>query len=167
MVRVKRNAIEGIQSALVKDATKIACSYCGGTSFMLSSTMDDPNDVAGDTDFAALLITFASGTSCQGLVALCSECGHEQVPLWYMIDVGANTGAATTMTNLVQATTANLLAGLYLIPCVGTDIGKYFTITSNTAADPTVITTSVAPNDDSDGVYIITNILPLGFTAGS
>ena len=167
MVRVKRNGIEGTVSALVTDATKIVCSYCGGTSFMLSSTMDDPNDVAGDTDFAALLITFASGTSCQGLVALCSECGHEQVPLWYMFDTFASDGAAFTATNLVQATTADLLVGLYIIVTIGTDAGKYFTVATNTAADPTVITPSIAPNADADGVFMITNILPLGFTAAS
>lgn len=157
---------EGTQSSHVKDSTKIACKYCGGVDTMLSSLMDDPNDITGDTDFAALLLSITGG-SFQGLVGLCSQCGHEWVPLWYCIDVGASDGTAVTMTNLDQATTANLMAGLYAIPCVGTDIGKYFTIATNTAAAPTVITPTIAPNIDSDGIWIITNILPFGLTAAS
>ena len=157
---------EGIESDHVLDAAKIVCPYCGGVKMMLTTLMDDPNDITEDTDFAALLITIGGG-SIQGLVALCVQCGHEHVPYWRLQDTGANTGAATTMTNLDQATTANLLVGLYMIPMVGSDIGKYFIIASNTAAAPTIITTTVAPNDDSDGLWILTNILPLGLTVGS
>ena len=166
MVRAKRNGTEGTVSALVIDATKIVCSYCGGTSFMLSSTMDDPNDVAGDTEFAALLLTATSGVF-TGLVALCSTCGHEQVPFWQILDVAASDGTALTMTNLDQATTADLMVGLYMYPLAGTDIGKYFTIATNTAAAPTVITPSVAPNADCDGYWVITNIAPTGYTVAS
>ena len=71
------------------------------------------------------------------------------------------------MTNLVQVTTANLLAGIYGIPCAGTDVGKYFIGLSNTAADPTVITWTVTPNADSDGIWVIQNWIPVGFTAAS
>lgn len=171
MVRAKRNATEGIASALVKDTTKMVCSYCGGTSFMVSSTMDNPNDVAGDTEFAALLITNAGAQDIQGLVFLCSTCGHEQVHFWYLLDIVAGVaGAAFTMTNLVQATTANLLAGAYCIPldAAGTDIGKYYIVSTNTAADPTVLTMTVASGDNSEtGMMLITNLLPVGLTAAS
>ena len=163
MVRVKRNATEGIQSALVIDTAKFSCSYCGGTRLMISKTIDDPNDVAGDTDFAALLLT-AAGTPFLGLVCLCDGCGHEQVPFWYITDVAASDGTALTMTHLDQATTANLMVGLYCYPLAGTDIGKYFIVATNTAAAPTVITPSVAPNADCDGYWVITNLLPVGLT---
>jgi len=157
---------EGHKSAHVTDATKVTCPYCGGTQFMLCTTMDDPNDITGDTTFAALLLTIAGG-SFQGFVALCKQCGHEHCPLWYCTDVAASNGTTLTMTNLDQATTANLMVGLYLIPCVGTDVGKYFIVSTNTAAAPTVITPTVAPNADGDGIWIITNILPLGLTVAS
>ena len=66
------------------------------------------------------------------------------------------------MTDLVQATTANLMAGLYMIPMVGTDVEKYFIIATITAADPTVIKPTIAPNIDYDGLLMITNRLPVG-----
>lgn len=128
--------------------------------------MDDPNDIDRDLDFAALLLTITGG-SIQGLVAMCLHCGNEFVPFWRLQDVGASDGTAVTMTNLDQATTADLMAGLYMIPMVGTDVGKYFIAATNTAAAPTVITPTVAPNADCDGIWIITNILPLGLTAAS
>ena len=158
--------VEGPASLHVPDSTKIVCPRCNGVHFMLSSTLDNPNDITQDLDFAALLLSITGG-SIQGFVALCTECGNEFVPLWYLFDVGANTGAATTMTNLDQATTADLMAGLYAIPFVGSDIGKYFIIATNTVATPTIITTTIAPNDDSDGLWMITNILPLGLTVAT
>ena len=158
---------EGPESTLVQDSAKVRCDYCGGVEFMISTTLDNFNDVSQATTEAALLITNAGGKDIQAEVTLCSQCGHEQVSWWVIFDVGANTGAATTMTDLVQATTANLLAGMYMIPMVGTDVEKYFIVASNTAADPTVITTTVAPNDDSDGLWMITNRLPVGYTVAS
>lgn len=158
--------LEGQESSHVTDSAKLSCPYCGGTECQLTGLMDDPNDITQDTVFAALLLTI-SGGHFHGLVALCSQCGHEWVPLWYCIDVAASDAGALTMTNLDQATTADLMAGLYLIPCVGTDVGKYFIVDTNTAAAPTVITPTVAPNADCDGIWIITNILPLGLTAAS
>lgn len=159
--------VQGTESEHVVDSTKIVCSYCGSPELMLSSLIDDPNDITEDTEFAALLLTITGG-SIQGLVGLCPNCGHEQVPYWRLQDVGtAAVGGVVTMTNLDQNTTADLMAGLYGIPCVGTDIGKYFTVATNTAAAPTAITFSVAPNADSDGIWIITNVLPLGLTAAS
>jgi ribosomal protein S27E len=166
MVRARRAGTYGVKSAHVTDATKIVCSNCGDTRFMLSSTIDDPNDITGDTEFAALLLTNA-GFPIFGLVALCENCGHEQCHYWHIMDVAASNGGALTMTHLVQATTANLMAGLYCFPLAGTDIGKYFTIATNTAADPTVITPTVAPNNDCDGYWVITNLLPVGLTAAS
>jgi len=106
-------------STFVIDTNKIVCPYCNGTQMMLSNLMDDPNDITEDTVFAALLITITGG-SIQGLVALCKHCGHTHVPYWYLFDVGASDGTAITMTNLDQATTANLLAGAYMV-YLGTD----------------------------------------------
>lgn len=159
--------VEGITSTHVPDSTKILCPRCNSSLLYLSSTLDDPNDITKDLIFAALLLSITDG-SIQGLVALCHNCGNEFVPLWYLLDTGtAAVGGAVTMTNLDQATTADLMAGLYAIPMVGTDVGKYFIIASNTAVAPTVITMTVAPNADSDGIWMITNILPLGLTLAS
>jgi len=158
--------VEGPVSDHVPDSTKIVCPRCNSSSFQISSTLDDPNDITEDEVFAALLLSITGG-SIQGLVALC-HCGNEFVPYWRLQDVGTTAvGGVVTMTNLDQATTANLMAGLYAIPCVGSDVGKYFVIASNTAVAPTVITMTVAPNADSDGLWIITNILPVGLTAAS
>ena len=160
--------IEGAESAHVLDAAKLTCPYCGGPEIMLSSTMDDPNDITQDTVFAALDITYADGVSCQGLVGLCAHCGHEWVPYWAVYDVGTTgVGQETTMTNL-DAGTADLLAGCYGLCLVGTSIEKYYIIATHTAATPTVITwTAPKPNADADGYWVITNILPVGFTLGA
>jgi hypothetical protein len=132
----------------------------------ISKTIDDPNDITQDTAFAALKLTIAGGVFF-GIVTMCAQCGHEQVPFWYCCDVAASNAGTLTMTNLDQATTANLMAGLYCYPLAGTDIGKYFVIATNTAAAPTVITPTVAPNADCDGYWVITNLLPVGLTAAS
>jgi len=154
---------EGIQSSHVSDATKLSCPYCGGVEIMLSNLMDDPNDIIMDTVFAALGLTITGG-SFQGFVGLCSQCGHEWVPLWYFFDTATFAGTtALTLTNL-DATVANGLADLYLVVLVGTDIGKYVEIASNTIADPTVPTLKFAVNTDGDGICMITNIEPVGLT---
>lgn len=158
--------VEGITSPQVPDSTKIVCPRCNSSLLYLSSTLDDPNDIVRDLIFKALLITFASGNSAQGLVALCHACGNEFVPWWVIFDVGASDGTAITMTNIDQATTANLLADYYLV-YLGTDVndvGKYFTIASNTAAAPTVITPDGTLHADTDGLFMLTNLLPVGFT---
>lgn len=157
---------EGIESTHVTDSTKLTCRYCGGVDTMISSLMDDPNDITEDTEFAALLLSITGG-SFQGLVGLCSQCGKEWVPLWYCFDVGTTNAGVVTMANLDQATTADLMVGLYMIPMVGTDIGKYFIVATNTAAGPTLITPTIAPNNDSDGIWMITNVLPLGLTVAT
>jgi len=149
----------------VIDSAKFQCSHCNGSKFYISKTIDDPNDITQDTDFAALLLT-AAGTPFFGLVCMCAQCGVEQVPFWYLCDVGTVGTTAITMTHLDQSTTADLMAGLYMYPLVGTDIGKYFVIATNTAAAPTVITPTTNPADDGDGYWVITNLLPVGLTLG-
>lgn len=159
--------VEGPVSPLVADSTKYQCSNCNGSKFYISTTLDDFNDVAQATTEAALLLTNAGGKGIQAEVLLCVQCGHQQVSWWVIFDVGTTNAGAVTMTDLVQATTANLMAGLYMIPMVGTDVEKYFIVATNTAADPTVITPTVAPNNDSDGLWMITNRLPVGYTVAS
>ena len=161
--------VGGPASAHVPDSTKIVCPRCNGTLFQISSTLDDPNDIVQDKIFAALLITFPSGASCQGLVAMCLHCGNEFVPFWMLFDIGASNGTTITMTNLVTATTANLLADYYLayLGTDATDLRKYFTIASNSAADPCVITPDGTINVATDGLFMLTNILPVGFTLGA
>jgi len=167
MARAKRAMGEGTNSAHVTDLTKIRCQYCGSTWWQVSSVIDDPNDITDDSDFANLLIT-AAGSNFLGLVGQC-HCGKEQVLWWMLEDQGTSNGTTITMTDLVQATTANLLAGLYMmyLGADANDQDKYFIISTNTAADPTVITPTVAPHADSDGTWIITNRLPVGYTAAS
>lgn len=159
---------EGPVSSHVLDSAKFQCTNCGGSKMYISKTIDDPNDITQDTVFAAYDITITGG-SFQGLVCLCAQCGVEQVPFWYILDIGATTGAAVTMTNL-DAGTANTLVDLYAIPCCGTDGNskKYHVIASHTAATPTVITMDTASGDDSeDGYWMITNLLPVGKTLAS
>ena len=165
MVRVKRNGTEGTVSALVTDTTKHKCWYCGGTRFMYPTTIDDFNDVGEDINAVAYLVTITGG-SIQAEVLLCDTCGQQNIGNWYITDTSATTAAAHTMTNL-DASSANGLAGVYMFPCVGTDIGKYFIVASNTAASPTVITTTVAANNDSDGIWVITRFLPVGLTVAT
>lgn len=149
-------------STFVIDTNKIVCPYCNGTQMMVSNLMDDPNDIIEDTVFAARLISITGG-SFQGLVALCKQCGHTHVPLWYFYDITASTGTSQVMTNL-DASGANGLAGAFLIALVGTDIRKYVLIASNTLAAPTTITLAFALNNDADGICMITNVEPIGLT---
>ena len=154
---------EGIQSSHVLDGAKLSCPYCGGVEIMLTSLMDDPNDITDDTAFDALGLTITGG-SVRGLVGLCSQCGKEWVPLWYLFDTATFAGTtALTLTNL-DSSVLNSLADLYLIVLVGTDIGKYVEIASNTIATPTVPTLKFAVNTDGDGICMITNIEPIGLT---
>ena len=165
--------IEGITTEHVPDSTKIACPRCNSTLLYLSSTMDDPIDITRDLVFAALMISATSGFF-HGLVALCHNCGNEFVPFWWIEDVGASAAGAITMTNIDSNrddgsganATADLLADLYLI-YIGDDVNdtdEYFIVATNTAASPVVITPTVAPHADSDGKYILTNLLPVGRT---
>ena len=158
---------EGQESTHVLDAAKLTCPYCGGPEVMLSSLMADPNHIA-DTVYEAHYITY-TGNTCQGLVGLCAQCGHEWVPFWYILDAVTNaTAAAITMTHL-DASILNGLTGCYAIylDAAGTDTGLYYTISTNTAAPPTVITLSIATNNNETGMWMITNILPYGRTAAS
>lgn len=163
---------EGPESSHVTDATKMSCPNCGGVKIMLSNLMDDPIDITGDTRFAALMIE--SDDPIMGLVGLCVQCGHEWVPIWYTIDTIDTDGTAMTCTAFntdrndgsgANATT-NLCAGLYLICFVdgNADEGKYVTIATNTAADPAILTANAHTNT-ADGIWLITNVLPLGLTA--
>ena len=156
---------EGPVSPLCSDANKYQCTNCNGSKFYVSKLIDDPNDVAQDTVFAALDLTCA-GAHFQGVVGMCVQCGHEQVLYWWLEDTGATTGAVVTMTNL-DAGTANTLADYYALPLCGTNYAStiYSVIASHTAAAGTAITMDVASSDDSeDGIWIITNRLPTGWT---
>jgi len=159
--------VEGPVSEHVIDAQKIVCPRCNSSNFQISGTLQDPNTITKDKSFLGKHITITDGHF-HGLVVLC-HCGNEFVPIWYCIDIGTadNAAGTVTMTNLDQGTVANQMTGLYMIPCVGSDIGKYHVVATNTLATPTVITTDIAPADDGDGIWIITNILPLGLILAS
>ena len=81
-----------------------------------------------------------------------------------MLDVIASiAGSALTMTSLdLSAVAANTLAGYYIVGNGGAPYGynQYLTIASNTAANPTVITTTTVPNAgwDDDSVSIMPNL---------
>lgn len=168
---VKTGAREGTQSSHVKDATKYTCPNCDGTEFMISTTLDEADDIIEDTVHAALLLTNAGSYDTLGLVAQCSQCGHESVPWWIMLDVVSNVNSkAFTMTDMVQATTADLAEGLYCIPLDndGTDIGLVYIVATNTKADPTVLTMTIASPDNSEvGFMLVTNLSPTGWTLAS
>lgn len=155
---------EGIQSSHVTDSTKLSCPYCGGVEIMLSSLMDDPNDIVNDTRFAALDFTMGAGVDITGFVGLCSQCGHEWVPIWYVCDTFAFNGAKVAVGTNLDCGTANSLEDLYLMIMIGTDKGKYVEIDTHTAASPTTITTKYNINTDADGYAMVTNIEPVGWT---
>jgi len=169
--------IEGPVSALVTDAMKFQCTNCNGSKFYISTTMDDPIDVVQDTTFAALMIE-ASGAFFCGLVCLCVQCGHQQVPFWYIKDTVVSDGGTLTFTDLDTDrdpgdgtganTTTNLLKDLFLIYCGDgvADTDKYYVVNTNNAAEGVAIVPTNAPADLSDGEWILTNILPTGYTAG-
>jgi len=160
---------EGTVSSHVTDATKILCPYCNSSRIQLTTVMDDPADIA-DPTFNALFIS-ATGGSFQGLVALC-HCGKEFTPYWWILDVGAATAVGNVLTmsdldsNRAANATTNLLAGLYCIylDAAGDDTGEYFVVATNNAAAGVELVLTVAPTDNDDGLWMITNILPLGIT---
>lgn len=154
--------VEGAIGAILTDVLKDVCEHCNGSEFMFSLTFDDVNHVKGE--LASLGITCAGGIIC-GLVLMCAQCGHEQTRLAWILDVAASNGTTLTMTNL-DSSVANNLAGYFAICLAGTDVGKVFTIATNTAAAPTVITPSVAPNADADGYFLITEFVT-EYTAAS
>jgi hypothetical protein len=157
---------EGIASAVVTDLSKRVCQYCGGTRFMIKDDCDDINDSHHHSEASAYYIT-ATGGVISGRIYLCDQCGQENVEIMMILDTCAGVaGAAITMTNL-DASTANGLAGCYVIPLGGTDARKKFTISSNTAAAPTVITLSVAPNADTNGEVCLVTSINTEYTAAS
>jgi len=156
--------VEGITSPQVPDSTKICCPRCNSTLLYLSSVLDNPNDITRDLLFAALDLTKGAGTDPIGLVALCHNCGNEFVPLWYIFDVATFDGATECVMTDLDVGVANNLAGLFVCVLVGTDRGKYVAVASNTAADPTTITTAFNVNNDGDGLVMVTNIEPIGLT---
>jgi hypothetical protein len=163
-------AHEGTQSTHVTDSNKIVCNRCGGVEFHVSSTLDEGDDITEDTTHAALYLTNAGNYDTLALVGQCVQCGVEQVLWFLMFDIAsAAAGAAVTMTDMVQTSAANLAAGLYAIylDAAGTDTGLYYTVASNTKADPTVLTMTVATNNDEAGFWCITNLAPTGWTAAS
>ena len=159
---------EGAESAIITDSVKKRCNYCGGTQFFVGTTMDNFNDITG-SDEASLGITNVGSEDIQAEPLLCKQCGHQNVGFWMILDIATGAaGAAVTFTNLVS-TVANNLAGFYAIylDAAGTDTGKYYIVASNTAADPSVVTMTVATNNNELGYWLITNRLPVGFTAAS
>lgn len=156
---------EGPQFNHITDTNKRICERCGGTAFCILSSHADPNsnlDTTSASTFADYAIT-ATGNHINGTVYGCLQCGQEQADFW-ITDTGAATGTAITLTD-VDASGADGLEGCYLICHDGTDAKKYYTISSNTAASPTVCTVSVSTNDDEDGTYVLTNVKPTNTAA--
>jgi len=156
--------VEGITSPQVPDSTKIVCPRCNSTLFYVSSTLDDPNDIDKDREFADADISKGAGTDIIGQVALCHNCGNEFVPLWYVFDVGTFNGTTGLTGTDLDSGVINNLAGFFVCILVGTDIGKYVEIASNSVADPTAIVLAFNVNNDADGIFMVTNIEPIGLT---
>ncbi|KKM73161.1 hypothetical protein LCGC14_1413240 [marine sediment metagenome] len=156
--------VEGITTEHVPDSTKIVCPRCNSSLVYLSSTLDDPNDITRDLIFAAADISKGAGTGILGLVALCHTCGNEFVPLWYVFDIGTFNGTTGLTGTDLDSGVINNLAGFFVCILVGTDIGKYVEIASNSVADPTAIVLAFNVNNDADGIFMVTNIEPIGLT---
>jgi hypothetical protein len=143
--------IEGAVHALLTDATKIHCEECNGTTFQVSWQLDENTDLPA-TAATALLWENSTPSGAQGnmqtIVMLC-QCGKILGKLAWCIDTCSACATPAVTTTHIAAAAANGLTGLYLTPLGGTDAGSHFTISSNTAADPTVITLSTAINNDT------------------
>ena len=156
--------IEGPTSVHVLNPTKILCPRCNSAFWQISSVMDDPADITQDLDFAAADISKGAGTDPIGLVAVCLTCGNEFVPLIYIFDVGTFNGTTGLTGTDLDSGVINNLAGWFVCILVGTDIGKYVEVASNSVADPSAIVLAFNVNNDADGIFMITNVEPIGLT---
>lgn len=152
---------EGAEHSFVVDTNKFACSYCQGTTVQVSKLGDEPEDVTEDSDFSDLGLENATYRT--ATVGLC-QCGHSRLLTIQLFDTLVADGTTTPALTNLDATVANGLAGWFLVVLIGTDVGKYVLIDSNTVATPTVPTLAFAVDTDADGICYFTNVEPVGLT---
>ena len=155
--------IEGPVNKLLTDANKMQCEFCNGSTFQVGDLCDENTDfptvcrcydMEHDAGYDKIVIPF-----------LC-QCGKISGKLLYVYDVCTARGLSSfTGTNL-DAAVANSLKGSFLIVLGGTDKDKWFPITANSAADPTVLTVTGTPNLDAIGEGFIVSDFK-SFTAGA
>ena len=158
----KRN-IEGPVHALLTDLNKIQCEFCNGTMFQVGDQGDE------NTDFPADTRVYAMGNDAgfdKIAIPFLNQCGKISGKLLYVYDVCTARGASTfTGTNL-DAAVADIFKGSFLIVLGGTDKDKWFPITANSLASPTVLTVTGTPNLDAIGEgFIISDFK--SFTQGA
>ncbi len=158
----KKN-IEGPVHALLTDVNKMQCEYCNGTKFQVGDLGDENTDFPTDSRIYAM--ENVAGFDKIAIPFLC-QCGKVSGKLLYTYDVCTARGASSfTGTNL-DAAVANIFKGSFLIVLGGTDKDKWFPITANTVASPTVLTVTGTPNIDAIGEgFIISDFK--SFTAGA
>ena len=84
----------------------------------------------------------------QTLKLLC-HCGKISGKLIWCLDICSVCATPAVTLTHIAAAAANGLAGLYLTPLGGGDVGESFKINSNTLADPTVCTVDAAINNNT------------------
>ena len=155
--------IEGPINALLIDVNKMQCEFCNGTTFQVGDLGDENTDFPTDT--RAYAMGNDAGYDKIAIPFLC-QCGRATGKLLYVYDVCTARGATTfTGTNL-DAAVADIFKGSFLIVLGGTDKDKWFLITANSVATPTVLTVVGTPNIDAiaEG-FIISDFK--SFTAGT
>lgn len=159
---VKTN-IEGAVHKLLTDANKLQCEFCNGTTFQVGDQGDENTDMPADTK------AYAMGNDAgydKIVIPFLCQCGRVSGKLLYVYDVCTARGATTfTGTNL-DAAVANIFKGCFLIVLGGTDKDKWFPITANSLASPTVFTVTGTPNLDAIGEGFIVSDFK-SFTAGA
>ena len=155
--------IEGAIHRLLIDANKQQCEFCNSTTFQVGDLGDE------NTDFPADTRVYAMGNDAgfdKIAIPFLSQCGKISGKLFYVYDVCTARGASTfTGTNL-DAAVANIFTNSFLIVLGGTDKDKWFPITANSLASPTVFTVTGTPNIDAIGEgFIISDFK--SFTQGA
>ena len=155
--------IEGAVNVLLTDANKIQCEFCNGTTFQVGDLGDENTDFPADNRVYDTEHT--AGYDKIAIPFLC-QCGRVSGKLLYVYDVCTARGLSTfTGTNL-DAAVADSLKGYFLIVLGGTDKDKWFPITANSAASPTVLTVTGTPHLDAITEGFIVSAFK-SFTAGA
>ena len=155
--------VEGPAHRLLTDLNKMQCEFCNGSSFQVGDQGDENTDFDEDTRVYAM--GNDAGFDKIAIPFLCN-CGKQSPKILYVYDVCTARGASTfTGTNL-DAAVADIFAGMFLIVLGGTDKDKWFPITANSLASPTVLTVTGTPNIDAIGEGFIVSDFK-SFTAGA
>lgn len=151
----KKN-IEGPVHALLTDANKYQCEFCNGSTFQFGDQLDENTDLPADTKAYAWensTPTLPYGN--MHTIPILCQCGRLSGVLAFCFDVCSARAAGSITGTHIAAAAAGGLAGLNVVVLGGTDAGVSFPISTNSLADPTVMTITGTPNADAVGEMIM------------